>query len=337
MLGPTLLAVAATAYLVVRIVLTLRATDARSAGPIAVAFAPPPELTPGTAARLLRGTNDRSGVTAEVIDLAVKGVWRLGVRDVGGTATWFVQRDQPYEPILGEMPQAVYRAVFARGDMALSRNFVPDERRSEAMVAASIMARRIAEKNGWIRRHKQRYLVLNLLGQALIAAAIGIPVLAAYSATGAFVDPDGPTGLPFLIYGGTVGFVAQFVGIKPWTLTPQGRLMVDQLEGLRRYMTLPDRERRAALEAPDGAARRPVPVSGAWGVDGSAVVALHERLLPYAVLFDIVPEWVDVVRADHERAGTTPAWVVGGGHDAAAAASVFASMEGVGGLRRLGS
>ena len=68
----TLLAVAATVYLVVRVVMTLRARDAPRVRPIRPTYTPPPELTPGVAARLLRDVNDAEGVVAEVLDLAVE-------------------------------------------------------------------------------------------------------------------------------------------------------------------------------------------------------------------------------------------------------------------------
>ena len=85
-------------------------------------------------------------------------------------------------------------------------------------------------------------------------------------------------------------------------------------------MTLPDEERSRVLDT-----------------DAVSRVKAHERLLPYAALFGIMPDWVEVLRADHARAGTSPAWVEGGGQDAAATASVYASLAGVGGLRRLGA
>lgn len=315
MLWPTLLAVAATIYAVVRIVLTLRARDARGAQPVALQFAPPAELSPGTAARLLRDTNDDVGARAEIIDLAVNGVWQLGVHDVDGTATGFVRRPQPYEPILRPVPQAVYRASFTRGDMTLSRDLLPDGPRHEALLAATAEARRMALSQGWIRPSRNTRLVLDLIGQGLIAAAVIIPASAAMKAGGTLVNPNGPAGLPLIIYGGAVGFVSQFLGIKPWTLTPEGRRLVDHLDGLRRFMTLPDAERRATA---------------------SLSTSALERLLPYAVLFDIVPDWIEVLRADHERGGTFPTWV-NQGQDAAATASVFGSLERVGGLRRLGA
>lgn len=316
MLWPTLLAVVATVYLVVRVVLTLQARDAPSTRPVVATPTPPPELTPGVAARLLRGTNNELGVVAEVLDLAVTGSWQLGVRDADGEAAWFVQRAQPYEPILVDVPLTVYRGVFSRGETALSRTFVPDERRRAAFSQAVVTAIDLAHRHGWVRRHHQRHLVLNLLGQGLLAAAIIIPASAAFAEHGSLVSPSGPEGLPQIIWGGSVGFFSQFAGIKPWTLTPEGRRLADELEGVRRYMTMPDAERRAQF--------------------GTPPVAVHERLLPYAVLFDLVPEWLEVVRADHTRAGSSPGWIAGAG-DPAVEASVYASLAGVGGLRRLGA
>lgn len=317
MLWPTLLAVAATVYLVVRIVLTLRARDARSRGRYEITPVPPPELTPATAARLLREVDDRTGISAEILDLAVQGVWQLDVREVDGTPTWAVQRGRPYESILDTVPQTVYRGVFSRGDMTLSRVLVPDAQRTAIFTEALATARTVAERRGWIQPHRQRHLVLNLLGQGLVAAAIVIPAASAFVRHGTLVDPAGPEGLPLIVYAGVVGVAAQFAGIRPWTLTAEGRRLVERLEGVRGYLTLAEAERRAAF--------------------GLLPVETHEKLLPYAALFGVLPEWLDVLRADYARTGRSPGWVTGGGLDAVATASVFASLEGVGGFRRLGA
>ncbi len=317
MLAPTLLAIVATIYLIVRVVLTVRARDAPSRGSVEVRATPPAELTPATAARLLRDVDDRLGITAEMLDLAVKGAWRLGVRDVEGTPTWVLHRPHPYEPALGGPPQALYRGVFAPGDMTLSRALVANPERSGAYADALAAAGLQVVTRGWVRRHQQPYLVLNLLGQALLAGSLIIPATAAWLSHGTLVDPEGPEGLPLIIYAGSIGFGAQFFGIRRWTLTPEGRRLTDELAGLRRYMTMTDDERRAVV--------------------GLTRVEDHENLLPYAVLFGIVPDWLEVLGRDHERAGTTPTWVQGGGQDPAALASVCGSLAGVGGLRRLGT
>ena len=320
MLWPTLLAVAATVYLVVRVVMTLRARDAPRVRPIRPTSTPPPELTPGVAARLLRDVNDAEGVVAEVLDLAVKGAWQLGVREVDGAGTWALLRPSPYGPILDQVPEAVYRGVFNRADMTVARTLVPSDTRAAHAKEARTRAEDLVVAKGWVRRHRGHYLVLNLVGQALLAGSLAIPIAAAMNKAGSLVDPGGPEGLPLIIYGGSAGFFSQFLGVKPWTLTPEGRRLVDEVEGLRAYMTLPDDERSRVLDT-----------------DAVSRVKAHERLLPYAALFGIMPDWVEVLRADHARAGTSPAWVEGGGQDAAATASVYASLAGVGGLRRLGA
>lgn len=316
MLWPTLLAAAATAYLVARIVVTLRLRDAPGTGPITPTPLPPEEVTPGTAAQLLRGVDPSAGTVAEVLDLAVKGVWRVGVRDDGGHDTCFVRRDQPYELILPDVPQAVYRAVFGPGDMALSRNLPPagtaDDVLDAGFADAVTLAGREVERRGWVRRHARCRALLNLAGQVLMVAAIAIPVTDAVITEGQLVAPHLPDGLPLIVYGGLVGLFSQFARVRPWTLTAEGRRVADRLAGVRGYLSLPEGRRTESVDT-------------------------HERLLPYAVLFGDVPRWVRTVRADHERRGTKPEWMQREGHGVAADASVWDTLGSVGPLRTLGA
>lgn len=89
--------------------------------------------------------------------------------------------------------------------------------------------------------------------------------------------------------------------------TPAGQELRRHLSGLRDYMRLAEADRMRALQSPDGAlllpAGGPTPGEAALGIaaapaPGDAVARagvdrflLHERLLPYAVLFGIERRW----------------------------------------------
>jgi len=115
---------------------------------------------------------------------------------------------------------------------------------------------------------------------------------------------DLPDGLGTLVYGAAVasGFVAFMVpGLKlPAPLTLAGGRHRTYLEGIREYLELAEEERLRAAQTPQtadlvSAGRRPYgEVPNAPGAD---VVNLYERLLPYAVLFGMQREWLDVIRA----------------------------------------
>jgi hypothetical protein len=87
----------------------------------------------------------------------------------------------------------------------------------------------------------------------------------------------------------------------------------EHLEGLRRYLALAEADRLRVLQSPSGAELRATDATPAGGAgadsapddahvetDGPlARYHLHERLLPYAVLFGLEREWIAKLRLEH--------------------------------------
>ena len=108
------------------------------------------------------------------------------------------------------------------------------------------------------------------------------------------------------IYGLAIasGFAAfvilPFFSVPGSTLTLAGGKHRTYLEGVRRYLLLTEEQRLRAAQAPGTA---DLVTSGrrsfgeAPGTPGADVVNLYERLLPYAVLFGMQREWIEVIRA----------------------------------------
>lgn len=86
---------------------------------------------------------------------------------------------------------------------------------------------------------------------------------------------------------------------------PAARPRREHLDGLRQYLTLAEADRMRVLQSPSGADLRETDAATAsMGPDpASGPVArfhLHERLLPYAVLFGLEREWMARLRLEHD-------------------------------------
>lgn len=73
---------------------------------------------------------------------------------------------------------------------------------------------------------------------------------------------------------------------------PPARAKREHLEGLRQYLALAEADRLRVLQSPDGATLQ--------SPDAALTrFHLHERLLPYAVLFGLEREWIARLRLEH--------------------------------------
>ncbi len=298
MIWPALLAVLAVVTVVARIVLVRREQDALGNETVAVAFAPPRAVTPGLAAALRRDVKHASIVPAEILDLAVRGIWQVGVVGEGRDKTWFVQRDSLTEPELPEVPLAVYRAVFPPGSALTRVELVADRGRTIAFQAATAEAYAGVERRGWVEHGASTRL--------LAAGWVGLGVAAVSFMT--LINGAAPAALPLLALAIVGGLAAQFIKPKPWRLTQEGRRINDELDGLKLYMTMAEADRLKVLQAPDTAERVPA-LAGADGENRGEIAKLHERLLPYAVIFGILPQWSEVVKHDFAEAEYAPGWL----------------------------
>ena len=91
-----------------------------------------------------------------------------------------------------------------------------------------------------------------------------------------------------------------FVSLPKSTLTLAGGMHKTYLDGIREYLQLAEEDRLRAAQSPRTA---DLVSSGrrAYGDEpnapGDSIVNVYERLLPYAVLFGMEREWVEVIRS----------------------------------------
>lgn len=329
-----LITVMSVVALIVRILQSRRFRDAPGNVTTAVAFAPPRGITPGLAAALLPKVDDARAVPAELLHLAVTGVWKVGVRDEdegarddhppgranrpGRQQTWFVVRDSLTRPALEGVEEQVHQAVFPPGDTALRHDLTPDAERTARFAAAVGHAERGVVARGWVERRGP-----DALARLAFLAGVAAGLVSLVSLLG--VLRGNLEALWFLLP--LAAAVAQML-LRPQDsrLTPEGRRLTDELDGLKLYMTMAETDRLRALQAPDTAERLPAPD------DRGEIAKLNERLLPYAVVFGILPQWSHVVAQSYQAADMAPEWLYLPGYDASLALGwlAFADAGGLG-------
>jgi uncharacterized membrane protein YgcG len=76
----------------------------------------------------------------------------------------------------------------------------------------------------------------------------------------------------------------------PERLSQKGAEALEHLNGIKLYLTVAEEDRIRMLQSPEGAERTRIDAT-----DGSAIVKLYERLLPYAIIFGVEDQWAKVL------------------------------------------
>ncbi|MCD1572014.1 DUF2207 domain-containing protein [Agromyces mediolanus] len=286
--GGALLALgAAGAAIVAR---ATRWRDHPGRGTIIAQYEPPPGLSVMEAAELVGQPG--KGVTATILQLAVQhrlrvvelGPKRFAVEYGGGEGP-----DPDADQLLRELFATSGRRELKQQDTALGKKLLA--------LRSGVRSRVVAEGLRRTPPVGPRLLLglLALLG-GIVAVVFGIVAL----------DQAMGGGWPVLglVLGILAVLAAAFAVIDVRPLTEPGRAAKDHLEGLKVYLRLAEADRIRMLQSPEGALR----VGGP-----EAVLKLHEKLLPYAVLFGIEREWSRVLAAEYAERGAQPDWYAGRG------------------------
>ncbi|MEC5183650.1 putative membrane protein YgcG [Cryobacterium sp. MP_3.1] len=93
----------------------------------------------------------------------------------------------------------------------------------------------------------------------------------------------------------------------PHRLTEKGAANRDYLLGLRDYLALAEADRIRVLQSPEGAERV------AATIDTDLIVKLHEKLLPWAMLWGVEREWARELGTYYDTTDASPDWFSGAG------------------------
>lgn len=248
---------------------------------------------------LLAGV-DRRAASAALIDLAVKRKVRLlaggrskrepiGVELVPG-ATFALEELELLDTLFG--PDHTHGRV---------RRFSADRRALAGRLRAMVSdAEHALARDGLIAERRTTWpgmtlTVLAYLGMFVEALLIVVTL----------INADWPALVATLIaLAATIATIV--VTPSSWRrFLPAARPRREHLDGLRQYLALAETDRMRVLQSPSGAELRATdasttPSGADLAAEPVARFHLHERLLPYAVLFGLEREWMAQLRLEHE-------------------------------------
>jgi uncharacterized membrane protein YgcG len=260
------------------------------AGPIFPRYMPPEGFTPGELRMLRRMSQDHPCFAADLVDMAVHGFLHIHEGGSGTTDGWRLVRVPGASlETLGDSQRALAAKIFAAGDEVVLKNT------EAARVGGSIMA----HASAMTKKLKPRYFIGN--GSSLflgIMFSIVMGVVAAVASGGA--------GVPLLIALAVMALATHslfaFLLKAP---TREGRALLDEIEGLRMYLGVAERDELKAIKGPANA-----------GAEPALDAQRYEALLPYAMALDVEKAWTGkFIRAVGASAASeqSPSWYHGRG------------------------
>ena len=292
---PAVIALAiAPAFLILGLGFVARAIAAQRVTSLIVQYTPERGSTVLHDALLVNA--DRRAASAALIDLAVKRKVRL----LAGSKR---------QPIGVEV---VPNVVFTADELALLEALFGPEHIPGRVRRFSSDRRALAGRLRTIVQHAEHALAREGLtaerrttwpGVTLtILAYLGMLVEALFLVF-TLIDGDWPALIATIIaLAATIATI--LVTPSSWRrFLPPARSKREHLEGLRQYLALAEADRLRMLQSPSGADLLATDAATAAGVpDADAPLArfhLHERLLPYAVLFGLEGEWIAKLQLEH--------------------------------------
>lgn len=292
-----------------------RNRDAAGRGIIVPEYAPPADVDVLEGAHLVG--RSRGALPAAVLDTAVAGHLRivedpsaddeLALEYIDGTGATPL-RAGVLAAVFGERPRPGERvALDTPGSDA-------GERLRDLLTVAGAEVRR----RGWMRPPRMRGAVV---AGTIAVTAFGVAVAALIiTSVGAAPTWWQIAAIPATVAGGILTFVLLRYSDR---VTDAGAPARDHLLGLRDYLTLAEADRMRVLQSPEGAERRPAGVD-----DPVQVLHLHEKLLPWAVVWGVEREWADVLATGARATGTELGWYSGpNGFSSALLASSLSTMN----------
>lgn len=227
---------------------------------IIIARYTPPAGYPPSALRFIRKmAPDDAGFTADLVDMAIKGLIHISSEPkLLGTKEWTLQRTElPPSDDLPKPQRELLQSLFAS-----TRTLAVTPANCEKWMAAKLTLFKSlnAAYNG--RMFKRNG------GPSGWAFLIGLAGMIA-----AFVIANGAGTVVLIATCGAMFMMLIWFGILMAAPTPEGRKLLDEVDGLRRYLSVAERDDLARMQAPP------------LGSDQ------FQALLPYAIALDVEDAW----------------------------------------------
>ena len=284
----------APAFAILMLGIVARAVAAQKVTARIVQYAPERGATVLRDALLVNA--DQRAASAALVDLAVKRKVRL----LAGTKREPIGVEMAPNVVLTADEVALLEALFGpEHTHGRVRRFSADRRALGGRLRTLVQhAEHALARDGLVTPRRVTWPGMTLT----ILAYLGMLVEALFIVF-ALIDGDWPALIATIIaLAATIATI--LVTPSSWRrFLPPARSKREHLEGLRQYLALAEADRLRMLQSPSGADLLATDAATAAGVpDADAPLArfhLHERLLPYAVLFGLEGEWIAKLQLEH--------------------------------------
>lgn len=259
------------------------------AGVVFARYEPPEGHTPAGLRYMRRMRYDPRAFSADLLQLAVAGHLRIHRDDGFLKKNWWLERLSPTAatpPVDAE--RVLLEGLFAAGSKVQLKD-------SNARLLSAVRSRH----ERVMSRHYQPRWFNRFGGSVMIAVAIAVASIAL-----AMMISGGAAMLAILVVAAVMVPVLVVFAVLVKAPTPEGRRLLDEIEGLRLYLGVAEREDLARLQGP--------------GTPPLLDAARYERLLPYAVALEVEEAWtrqftLAVGAAAAAAASSAISWYHGGG------------------------
>lgn len=277
-----------------------RGRDAESPARVTPEFAPPADMSLALADGVYHRKGSKKLAPALLVDLAIRGNARLieseRKRLLGTTSTEHSAELLSTEG-LRDVEREFVRAVFGAETPGTRYTF----KSNDGTLAAKLRTLQVGVSKSIVAMGYRETITMDWTPYVLTIAAMAL---------GGFAIASDPAPLNVFTEWRATGFVAGVAGllavvvgsleIRP--LTQEGRRLYDYLQGLKMYMKADE----GAVQSPESIGKTPMEVS-----DTAQAIDLHEKLLPYAILFDLEKDWLRLLKLDYEKTSRKPHWYLG--------------------------
>lgn len=257
-------------------------------GVVIARYEPPEGHSPAGLRFMRRMSYDMRCFSSDVLSMAVAGALRIERDKKLVKDEWKLEKRAEDRPLADSQ-----RALFSRLFRGNSRSLVLRNTN-----ASTVQGAQVAHSKALTSRYEPALFKRNL-------GSVGIAWLIAVAGMAAAVLLSGGAGIALMIAIGVVMLLVLAVFARLVRApTPEGRKLLDEIEGLRRYLSVAERDELAAMPGPN----QPPALDA----------ARYEALLPYAVALEVEDAWskkftlaVGAAAAAAATAGI--AWYRGGG------------------------
>lgn len=244
-----------------------------------------------------------SAVTAEILRLAVRGVLRI--EDTGESGGVFSKTPTPVlhlvdpagaaDPLEQRLLTGLFPSLQPGDTFTLPTKGKEKQTFATSMQKLTSDGPKEAQSRGLLTKERSTAgMLLGMLGIVLLVPLVVLIVLGASRDNSATIAIAAATG--------AIGLVAAFITFFPQRVhTPEGANLYQQLQAVRVTIRKPEENQHTMLQTEQNTGGRSTGVN--------QVVELHDKVLPFAVIFGLEKQWSKVLESTYQDYGILhPVW-----------------------------